>query len=448
MNKRISLQDAVAKVKDGMTVMVGGFLAAGSPITILDELAKSGVKDLTLICNDTAYADVAHGKLITNKQVKKVIVSHIGTNPNTSEQMNSGELEIEFAPQGTLAERVRAAGAGLGGVLTTTGMGTVVAQGKEIVNVDGKDYYTSAVFPEGVVKSQYDAYSISKDEWRNMAIQGQGGTGPKMANDGGKEVLGGNREVTTPRLVYEMADHEYESDAVSLMPYVVIVRENLELNYYLQGLSNAGAYSNKQEISPSDLSAVEPVRYSTELNRYNYNMPNSGFKSELKEDQDGNDVVGLEGMLYYFAKCCTPVPGEPIVGVVTRSKGVSIHRVDCASLDNVPEERMIDIKWADKGLNKTYIASIRIDVQDKLGILKDIMIELSECNTNIAYANIKSNSTKKIGIIELGIEVDNINRLKSVIVKLQSIPEVISVKRIQGVSSSKSDKSNTNKKRT
>ncbi len=140
MKKKISLQDAVAKVKDGMTVMVGGFLGAGSPHAILDELAKSGVKDLTLICNDTAFADVAHGKLIANKQVKKVIVSHIGTNPHTSEQMNSGELEIEFAPQGTLAERVRAKGAGLGGVLTTTGMGTVVAEGKEIVTVDGKDY--------------------------------------------------------------------------------------------------------------------------------------------------------------------------------------------------------------------------------------------------------------------------------------------------------------------
>ena len=162
--------------------------------------------------------------------------------------------------------------------------------------------------------------------------------------------------------------------------------------------------------------------------------------SHSKTKKSKNDVVGLEGMLYYFAKCCTPVPGEPIVGVVTRSKGVSIHRVDCASLDNVPEERMIDIKWADKGLNKTYIASIRIDVQDKLGILKDIMIELTECNTNIAYANIKSNPTKKIGIIELGIEVDNINRLKTVISKLQSIPEVISVKRIQGTSASKTEK--------
>ncbi len=159
--------------------------------------------------------------------------------------------------------------------------------------------------------------------------------------------------------------------------------------------------------------------------------------SQSKTRKSKNDIVGLEGMLYYFAKCCTPVPGEPIVGVVTRSKGVSIHRVDCSSLDTVPEERLIDIKWADKGLNKTYIASIRIDVQDKMGILKDVMIELTECNTNIAYANIKSNPTKKIGIIEMGIEVDNINRLKTVITKLQSIPEVISVKRIQASSNVK-----------
>lgn len=161
--------------------------------------------------------------------------------------------------------------------------------------------------------------------------------------------------------------------------------------------------------------------------------------SHTKTRKSKNDIVGLEGMLYYFAKCCTPVPGEPIVGVVTRSKGVSIHRVDCASLDSVPEERLIDIKWADKNLNKTYVASIRIDVQDKIGILKDILIELTNCNTNIAYANTKTNPTKKIGIIEIGIEVDNIVRLKNVVAKLQSIPEVISVKRIQGSSASKTN---------
>ena len=140
MSKFISIEEAVSKVKDGMTIMVGGFLANGTPNKIVDALAKSGVKNLTLICNDTAYPDKGVGQLIANKQVKKLFVSHIGTNPCTSEQMNSGELEIEFCPQGSLAERVRAGGCGLGGILTQTGMGTIVAEGKQIVNVDGKDY--------------------------------------------------------------------------------------------------------------------------------------------------------------------------------------------------------------------------------------------------------------------------------------------------------------------
>lgn len=140
MNKFISIEKAVAQVKDGMTVMVGGFLANGTPNAIVDALAKSGVKNLTLICNDTAFPDKGVGQWIANKQVKKLIVSHIGTNPYTSEQMNSGELDIEFVPQGTLAERVRCGGAGLGGFLTTTGMGTVVAEGKPVVQVDGKEY--------------------------------------------------------------------------------------------------------------------------------------------------------------------------------------------------------------------------------------------------------------------------------------------------------------------
>lgn len=140
MNKFISIEEAVAQVKEGMTVMVGGFLANGTPNAIVDALAQSGVKNLTLICNDTAYPDKGVGQLIANKQVKKLIVSHIGTNPCTSEQMNSGELAIEFVPQGTLAERIRSGGAGLGGFLTTTGMGTIVAEGKPVVCVDGKEY--------------------------------------------------------------------------------------------------------------------------------------------------------------------------------------------------------------------------------------------------------------------------------------------------------------------
>jgi Coenzyme A transferase len=131
MKKLISAAEAAGMVKDGMTVMIGGFLGNGSPHAIIDALVESGVKDLTLIVNDTAYPDKGCGRLIAGKQVRKVIVSHIGTNPCTSEQMNSGELEIEFCPQGTLAERVRSGGAGLGGVLTPVGLGTIVAEGKQ-----------------------------------------------------------------------------------------------------------------------------------------------------------------------------------------------------------------------------------------------------------------------------------------------------------------------------
>lgn len=140
MSQKISLQEAVGKIKDGMTIMVGGFLANGTPNSIIDALAKSGVKDLTVICNDTAYPDKGIGQLLVNGQIKKLIASYIGATPQASEKMNSGELEIEFSPQGTLAERVRAGGCGLGGFLTPTGLGTVVAEGKQVVSIGGKDY--------------------------------------------------------------------------------------------------------------------------------------------------------------------------------------------------------------------------------------------------------------------------------------------------------------------
>lgn len=140
MKKQISLQEAAALVKDGMSVMVGGFLGVGSPCQILDALVEKGVKDLTLISNDTAYDEVAHGKLVANHQVKKAIVSHTGTNKETAAQKNAGTLEVEYVPQGTLAERIRACGAGLGGVLTPTGLGTIIAEGKPVISVDGKDY--------------------------------------------------------------------------------------------------------------------------------------------------------------------------------------------------------------------------------------------------------------------------------------------------------------------
>lgn len=140
MSKMITIDEAVAKIKDGMTIMVAGFLANGSPHKILEALAKTNVKELTVICNDTAFPDKGVGILIFNKQVKKVITSHIGTNPATIDQLNNKEIEVEFNPQGTLAERVRSGGAGLGGFLTPTGLGTCVADGKQIITVEGKDY--------------------------------------------------------------------------------------------------------------------------------------------------------------------------------------------------------------------------------------------------------------------------------------------------------------------
>ena len=137
-------------------------------------------------------------------------------------------------------------------------------------------------------------------------------------------------------------------------------------------------------------------------------------------------------MLYSFAKCCCPVPGEHIVGVVTRGKGVSIHRIDCPSLDNVPAERLMKISWRNNETpNKTYVTSIRINCVDKLGMLKDILIKAADCGTNITYANVKTNYAKKVGIIELGVEVNGIDNLNAVINAFQSLPDVHSVKRIQ-----------------
>lgn len=140
MNKIKTIEEGVALVKDGMTVMIGGFLGTGNPETLIDALIEKGVKDLTLIANDTAFPEIGIGKLVVNKMIKKTITSHVGTNPETGRQMNAGEMEVVLTPQGTLAEQVRAAGSGLGGFLTPTGIGTIVEEGKEKIEIDGKTY--------------------------------------------------------------------------------------------------------------------------------------------------------------------------------------------------------------------------------------------------------------------------------------------------------------------
>ncbi len=147
MSKFISAKEAAALVKDGDFVMVGGFLGHGTPDDIIKELADSEVKDLTIAVNDTGFPEGAekHGfrgvsELVARHKVKTLYVSHIGTNPETGKQMSEGTLDVRLTPQGTLAEKIRAGGFGLGGVLTPTGVGTDVAEGKQVINVDGKDY--------------------------------------------------------------------------------------------------------------------------------------------------------------------------------------------------------------------------------------------------------------------------------------------------------------------
>lgn len=140
MHKRVSIEEAIDKIEDGMTIMVGGFLGCGNPHRLIEALAAKGTKDLTLICNGTSFPDYGVGKMVVNKQFKKIIASHVGTNPETGRQMNEKETEVVLVPQGTLAEQVRAGGAGLGGILTPTGVGTVVEEGKEKLTVDGVEY--------------------------------------------------------------------------------------------------------------------------------------------------------------------------------------------------------------------------------------------------------------------------------------------------------------------
>lgn len=147
MKHACAVADAIALIPDGATVMIGGFMGVGTPERLVDALVSVGTTGLTLIGNDTARPGVGIGKLIDAKRCAKVIVSHIGTNPETQRQMIAEELEVDLVPQGTLAERVRAAGFGLGGVLTPTGLGTLAAEGKPTLEIDGRTFLVERPLP-------------------------------------------------------------------------------------------------------------------------------------------------------------------------------------------------------------------------------------------------------------------------------------------------------------
>ncbi|WP_456278717.1 CoA transferase subunit A [Bacillus sp. AK128] len=139
-NKQKSIDDLLDGIKDGCTIMFGGFGGIGTPPTIVKKILEKNVKHLTLIGNDTGFPTIGIGPLIVNNQVKKIITSHIGSNPIAGKLMNEGKLEVEFCPQGTLVERIRAGGVGLGGILVDVGLGTIAERNKEKLVVNGKTY--------------------------------------------------------------------------------------------------------------------------------------------------------------------------------------------------------------------------------------------------------------------------------------------------------------------
>ena len=138
--KTIALEKAVGMIPDGASLMIGGFMGVGTPERLIDELVSQRKRDLTVIANDTAVPGRGIGKLVTAGAVRKVVASHIGLNPETQQKMIAGEMEVELVPQGTLIERIRAAGCGLGGVLVKTGIGTLAEEGKRKMEVNGTSY--------------------------------------------------------------------------------------------------------------------------------------------------------------------------------------------------------------------------------------------------------------------------------------------------------------------
>jgi acetate CoA/acetoacetate CoA-transferase alpha subunit len=138
--KTISVEEAAAMIPDGARLMIGGFMGVGTPERVINELVRQGKRNLLVIANDTAMPGKGIGKLVSAGLVARTIASHIGLNPETQQQMIAGKIAVDLVPQGTLIERIRAGGFGLGGILTPTGVGTVVEEGKRQIEIDGKNY--------------------------------------------------------------------------------------------------------------------------------------------------------------------------------------------------------------------------------------------------------------------------------------------------------------------
>lgn len=167
-NKVVSLQEAISHIESGMTVAIGGFLSQGDPLTLIHGLAESDVKDLTIVSCTAGFRDRGIVELVKLGKVRKIIASHIGTTPDVVKAYHAGEIEVELVPQGTLAEQLRAGGAGLGGFLTPTALGTVMADGKPHIEVDGKMYLLEkALRADAALVRAHDG-----DTWGNLRYRG------------------------------------------------------------------------------------------------------------------------------------------------------------------------------------------------------------------------------------------------------------------------------------
>lgn len=172
MNKIGTLNDALSKINDGCTVMFGGFGGVGNPPTLINGLIEKDVKDLTLIGNDAGFPHIGIGKIVSQGRVKKLIASHIGSNPVAGQLMVEGKLEVEFSPQGTLAERIRAGGVGLGGILTDIGIDSIIEEGKEKLLIGGKEFLVETALTADVAiisakKSDYYGNLVYETSARN-----------------------------------------------------------------------------------------------------------------------------------------------------------------------------------------------------------------------------------------------------------------------------------------
>lgn len=177
-SKEIALDAALDHIKDGMTIMIGGFLGLNAPLACIDKLVERNVKDLTLITAVNSYVGGGFGigKLFENRQIKKYIGSHVGTCPAATEQYKNGELEVDYYPQGTVIEKIRAGGAGLGGVLTPVGVGTLMEEGKQKIVIDGKTYLVETALKADVAIIR----GYKADKTGNILYRGTPNTNPVM----------------------------------------------------------------------------------------------------------------------------------------------------------------------------------------------------------------------------------------------------------------------------